>query len=99
MHPLIPTPPRRPSSIELRESAQAVGFTTPAPTYEPPSPPLRLADRGGLMESHEKLRIRTAAYRAQRLYPGGIGEIVSRELMVYHELGLRLGHDGPVMRT
>jgi hypothetical protein len=44
------------------------------------------------MDHHEKMRVRAAAFRATRLYPGPVGELVSRELLTWEEFGYRLGH-------
>jgi hypothetical protein len=43
------------------------------------------------MGHHEKMRLRAAALRAARLYPGPVGELVSRELITWDEFGYRLG--------
>ncbi len=43
------------------------------------------------MDHHEKMRLRAAAFRATRLYPGPVGELVSRELLTWEEFGYRLG--------
>ncbi|ANY07353.1 hypothetical protein AFB00_14845 [Pseudonocardia sp. HH130630-07] len=45
------------------------------------------------MEHHEKTRMRAAAFRATRLYPGPVGELVSREILSWEEFGYRLGGD------
>ncbi len=50
------------------------------------------------MDHHEKMRLRAAAFRATRLYPGPVGELVSRELLTWEEFGYRLGGDQLVMR-
>ncbi|MDN5859237.1 MAG: hypothetical protein L0H84_11500 [Pseudonocardia sp.] len=50
------------------------------------------------MDHHEKMRLRAAAFRATRLYPGPVGELVSRELLSWEEFGYRLGGSAPVMR-
>lgn len=39
----------------------------------------------------EKTRLRAAAFRATRLYPGPIGELLSRELLSWEEFGYRFG--------
>lgn len=80
------------------DTALRQGFTTPSPQYvsAPPSP--TVADkRAWVMEPHEKLRIRSAAFRATRLYPGPVGALISRELLSFEEMGLRLARDGVVM--
>ena len=50
------------------------------------------------MDHHEKMRLRAAAFRATRLYPGPVGELVSRELLTWEEFGYRLGGEQFVMR-
>ena len=52
----------------------------------------------GSMDHHEKMQLRAAAFRATRLYPGPVGELVSRELLTWEEFGYRLGGDRLVMR-
>jgi hypothetical protein len=54
-----------------------------------PSPP---------MDHHEKMRMRTAAFRAKQLYPDPVGELISRELLAYEEFGYRLDRSGLTMR-
>ncbi|MFP5019756.1 hypothetical protein [Pseudonocardia phyllosphaerae] len=49
------------------------------------------------MEHHEKMRIRAAAFRATRVYPGPVGELVSRELLSWEDFGYRLGGNRLVM--
>ena len=48
------------------------------------------------MDHHEKMRLRAAAFRVTRLYPGPVGELLSRELLTWEEFGYRLG-GGPLM--
>ncbi|WP_172457598.1 hypothetical protein [Pseudonocardia sp. N23] len=43
------------------------------------------------MDHHEKMRLRAAAFRATRLYPGPVGEMISKELLTWEEFGYRLG--------
>ena len=50
------------------------------------------------MDHHEKMRLRAAAFRVTRLYPGPVGELVSRELLTWEEFGYRLGSQQLVMR-
>lgn len=50
------------------------------------------------MDHHEKMRLRAAAFRATRLYPGPVGEMISRELLSWEEFGYRLGGAQLVMR-
>lgn len=76
--------------------------TTPAPAYIPTPPPERLGETtpGKLtpMDQHERMRVRAAAFRATRLYPGPVGELVQRELLTWEEFGYRLGGGQLVMR-
>lgn len=51
-----------------------------------------------LMDHHEKMRLRAAAFRSTRLYPGPVGELLSRELLTWEEFGYRLGGRQLVMR-
>jgi hypothetical protein len=50
------------------------------------------------MDQHERMRIRAAAVRATRVYPGPVGELVARELLTWEEFGHRLGSAGPIMQ-
>jgi len=50
------------------------------------------------MDHKEKLAVRTAAFRAVRLYPGPVGDLLSRELLSWEELGVRLGPDKLIMQ-
>jgi hypothetical protein len=50
------------------------------------------------MDHDEKMRLRAAAFRATRLYPGPVGELLSRELLTWEEFGYRLGGEQLVMR-
>jgi hypothetical protein len=50
------------------------------------------------MDHHEKMRLRAAAFRATRLHPGPVGELVSRELLAWEDFGYRLGGGQLVMR-
>ncbi|MFC5992638.1 hypothetical protein ACFQE5_00245 [Pseudonocardia hispaniensis] len=50
------------------------------------------------MDHHEKMRLRAAAFRVTRLYPGPVGEVLSRELLSWEEFGYRLGGSQLVMR-
>ncbi|MGH3585727.1 MAG: hypothetical protein ACRDQ0_05345 [Pseudonocardia sp.] len=51
------------------------------------------------MDHHEKARVRAAAFRATRLYPGPVGELLSRELVSWEEFGYRLGGGQLVMQV
>jgi hypothetical protein len=43
------------------------------------------------MNHHEQMRLRAAAVRATQVYPGPVGELLSRELLSWEEFGYRLG--------
>lgn len=49
------------------------------------------------LDHHERMRLRAAAFRATRVYPGPVGELLSRELLSWEEFGYRLGSSGLVM--
>lgn len=40
------------------------------------------------------MRIRAAAFRAKTVYPGPVGELVSRELLDWEQFGKQLGGHG-----
>jgi hypothetical protein len=61
------------------------------PRIDAQTPPERL-------EPHEKMRVRAAAFRATKVYPGPVGECISRELMTWEEFGWRFGGGGLVDR-
>lgn len=50
------------------------------------------------MSHDEKMRLRAAAFRVTRLYPGPVGELLSRELLTWEEFGYRLGGRQLIMR-
>lgn len=73
--------------------------TPPAPT------PAAVTVVGGaagappaVMDHHERMRMRAAAFRAKKLYPGPVGELISRELLAWEDFGFRLGGDQQVMQ-
>jgi hypothetical protein len=47
---------------------------------------------------HERSRMRAAALHARRLYPGGLGELVYRELVAYADFGYRFTADALIPR-
>jgi len=70
---------------------------------QPAPPPL---DRDASADHDGRIRLRTAAARARRVYPGPIGQLISREISNWEEYGYRLGGRGligaivdQVMRT
>jgi hypothetical protein len=50
------------------------------------------------MDHTEKVQLRAAAFRVTRLYPGPVGELLSRELLTWEEFGYRLGGHRLIMR-
>ncbi|HEY1973253.1 MAG TPA: hypothetical protein VGH89_35245 [Pseudonocardia sp.] len=49
------------------------------------------------MDHHERMRLRAAAFRATKVYPGPVGELLSRELLSWEEFGYRLGSRGLIL--
>lgn len=45
------------------------------------------------MKFAEQTAMRSAALRARRMYPGGIGELLYRELLAYADFGHRFARD------
>jgi hypothetical protein len=43
------------------------------------------------MDHHEKMRMRSAAFRAAKLYPGPVGQLLAQEINAWHDFGYRLG--------
>lgn len=43
------------------------------------------------MDYREKTRLRAAAFRVQKLYPGPVGALLSKELYDWEDFGYRLG--------
>lgn len=82
------------------ETSARQGLTTPAPVYAAPLPEPTLIDKQAWeMSHHEKAKVRAAAHRATRLYPGAVGVLVSRELLSFEQFGLRLRGDGVMMQA
>ena len=50
------------------------------------------------MASTAWAQLRAAAFRVTRLYPGPVGELVSRELLTWEEFGYQLGGHRLIMR-
>lgn len=73
-------------------------LVTPEPMYviDVPDP----ADQQpAQMGTTIRQRVRTAAHRAIQLYPGPVGQMVSRELLQWEEFGRALGEDRLVMQV
>lgn len=49
------------------------------------------------MDHHERMKLRSAAFHATRVYPGPVGELVSRELLSWEDFGYRLGGSHLIM--
>jgi hypothetical protein len=49
------------------------------------------------MDHVERQRIRTAAFRATRVYPGPVGELICSEVMAWEEWGYKLGSRSRIM--
>ena len=65
-------------------------------TRLPASAPLR--GDATTLPLHDRSRMRTAALHARRLYPGGLGELVYRELVAYADFGYRFTTDALIPR-
>lgn len=50
------------------------------------------------MTHEDKMRLRAAAFRSTRLYPGLVGEVLSKEILTWEEFGYRLSNSGLIMR-
>lgn len=48
------------------------------------------------LEQHERMQLRTAATRAKHVFPGPVGELISRELLDWEQFGFRFGGAGMV---
>lgn len=59
---------------------------------------VRIRGEAGKLELHDVSRYRAAARHARRLFPGPLGELVSRELAAYADFGHRFTQDGLIAR-
>jgi hypothetical protein len=50
------------------------------------------------MDHHERMQLRAAAFRATRVFPGPVGELICKELMDWETMGVRLGSHGMIRR-
>ena len=67
----------------------------------PPLPPLTRVEDGNppaYMTTPERARVALAANRVNRLYPGPVGAILSRELWAWQTFGWRLAHDALITK-
>jgi hypothetical protein len=71
--------------------------TVPEPTTPPPVYSTDYAPRAACPPSPasfaERSTYRAAAVRAEKLWPGPVGQLLSRELLAYDEFGWRLSND------
>lgn len=70
------------------------GITTRRPTIVHPSSTVAATDPPPRLEHHETSRLRAAAHRGKKLYPGPVGLLIERELMGYEEFGFRFDRGG-----
>ncbi|MFR9806974.1 hypothetical protein ACL02T_32465 [Pseudonocardia sp. RS010] len=56
-------------------------------TIRPVPAAARLTGTAPEIPPHDRVRFRTAAHHARRLYPGCVGELLHRELLAYAEFG------------
>lgn len=61
--------------------------TTPPPIYRFAAGTKPVANPPSPMNQAEKSRFRAAAFRACRVYPGPIGQLLSREILATEEFG------------
>jgi hypothetical protein len=55
-------------------------------------------DAPARMEQQERMQLRAAAFRATRVFPGPVGELVSKDLLAFEDFGYVLGGHGLVAR-
>jgi hypothetical protein len=63
----------------------------------PPAPP-KIKGNAGRLEYREISRLRAAAHYARKIYPGALGELVSRELNATADLGCSIGIESLISR-
>ncbi|GAC1542680.1 MAG: hypothetical protein NVS3B12_30860 [Acidimicrobiales bacterium] len=88
--------------VRLPQGAQGNrdNLDTPEPVYIDPPLPVPLAVKQQWeMATHEKAQVRAAALRATRLYPGAVGELISRELLSWEDFGMRIAGHALIMRA
>lgn len=92
MYPPAPYPAPAPSPFDASAASEA------RDTVAPWQVPHDARDPATPMELHEKSRLRAAAFRAKRRYPGPVGEVLSREILDWHEFGFRVSNGGLIMQ-
>lgn len=50
------------------------------------------------MDSDERMRVRMAALKATRVFPGVVGQFISRELLTWEEFGMKLSGDSLTLK-
>lgn len=63
------------------------------------SRPASEAEHAPRMGHPDKIRLRHAARRAKRIYPGAVGQLIAREFMAHEELSAVLRADGIITRA
>lgn len=74
-------------------------FTTPAPLYVDPPPPVKLDEQLPALAHLDKVRIRAAAARAKKLYPPAVAALVYDALEAAAEFGYRMADTSKVARA
>lgn len=66
-----------------------------------PTPPTQrdIPGNAAPWAAHDGTRVRGAAYRATRLYPGAVGEQLAREIRAAEEIGKALGPSSLMARV
>lgn len=83
--------------VGSRPDTRPLDVDTPRPAYVEVTP-VPASAKPEPMVSPERQRLRRAAMHAKRVYPGPVGEVVSRELLTWEEFGFRLGSESLVLR-
>lgn len=78
-----------PISHQPAPSPPPVVLTTRQPVYTPTPPPQRLDQGPPRLDPWERMRLRTAAFRAVRRYPGPVGKLIEREILAVEDMGFR----------
>jgi hypothetical protein len=86
VHATLTTKPFQPMPVHPERSP------TPRPSREAAD-----VSASPAMDHHERMRLRAAAFRASRVYPGPVGALLSRELLSWEEFGYRFGSQGLIM--
>jgi hypothetical protein len=63
----------------------------PGPVHRADDPLDRPSRRRATMSPDQRMRLRTAALLATERYPGPVGELLARELMIWEDFGHRFG--------